>query len=98
MRNIERNVVTAVRNCLNYKSGNTRVEVVNNEGVKNVFVYLFGKLIYKIVNGDEFFTLAGWNTQTTRNRLHALGVDVNQKNFAPIYNGVEIDTNAWYKA
>lgn len=96
MRNIERNVVTAVNNRFNYKSGNTRVEVRNNEGVKDVFVYLHGNLIYQIVNNVAFFTLAGWNTPTTRSRLHALGVGVNQKNFAPIYNGVEIDANRWY--
>lgn len=98
MRTIDKNVVNAVNNRFNYKSGNTRVEVVNNEGMKNVFVYLHDNLIYQIVNNVAFFTLAGWNTQTTRSRLQALGVNVTQRNFTAVFNGREIATDTWYKA
>jgi len=94
MRTIDSNVVNAVNNRKNYKSGNTRVEVVNN----NVFVYLHGNLIYQIVNNVAFFTLAGWNTPTTRSRLNALGVNVKQKNYKAVFNGREIAVDTWYKA
>lgn len=92
MRTIDSNVVNAVNNRKNYKSGNTRVEVVNN----NVFVYLHGNLIYKIIDDVTAFTLAGWNTSTTRSRLNALGVAVKQRNFQAVFNGKVINANTWY--
>ena len=98
MRKIDKNVVNAVNNRFNYKSGNTRVEVVNNEGAKNVFVYLHGNLIYQIVDNVAFFTLAGWNTPTTLGRLNALGVNVKQKNYKAVFNGREIALDTWYEA
>lgn len=92
MRKIDNNVAIAVNNRYDYKSGNTRVEVVNN----NVFVYLHNNLIYRIIDGAVSFTLAGWNTQTTRSRLNALGVNIKQKNYDAILNGRKIDPAVWY--
>ena len=95
MRKIEEKMVNAVRNCKYFHEGNTEVEPTQGA----VMVYLHGNLIYKKsrVNGcADAFNMCGWNTPTTRSRLHALGVAVSQKNFAPIYNGVEIDANRWY--
>ena len=83
----------AVRAHKNFSGANTQV-VVDENG--NVFVYLHGNKIYMGVDGKKSFTLAGWNTNTTRSRLNALGVHVSQKNFAPMYNGKEIVSNKWY--
>lgn len=95
MRKIEEKMVNAVRNCKYFCEGNTTVEPTQGA----VMVYLHGNLIYKKsrVNGcASAFNMCGWNTPTTRSRLNALGVAVSQKNFAPIYKGVEIDANRWY--
>ena len=92
MRQVEQNMVNAVNGRYNYKSGNTRVEVVNN----NVFVYLHGNLIYRIIDGAASFSLAGWNTPTTRSRLNALGVGVYQRNYRAIFDGMEISSAEWY--
>ena len=92
MRKLEevmRNAVNAKRNA---SISNTLVSVENNA----VKVYLHGNLIYKEENGVKSFTLAGWNTVTTRSRLNALGVDVRQKNFEPIYKGCVISSYKWY--
>lgn len=87
------NMCAAVRAHKEYKCGNTWVLV--NDYV-SVFVFLHGNCIYSEVDGKKSFSLAGWNTNTTRSRLNALGVSVSQKNFAPMYNGKEIDCNKWY--
>lgn len=55
--------------------GNTMVSVTGSD----VKVYLHGNLIYKEIDGKKSFSLAGWNTKTTRARLTACGVDVRQK-------------------
>lgn len=92
MRQIEKNMVQAVKAGRNFRSNNT-VVTVDGSGIK---VYLHGNCIYTIFQGVARFTLAGWNTVTTRSRLNALGVDVRQKNWTPIYNGIEISTYNWY--
>lgn len=92
MRKIEKAMCEAVQMRTNWSESNTIVEVFGDE----VTVYLHGNAIYRVVDGVKYFTLAGWNTPTTRSRLHALGVPVTQKHFAPMYNGVEIDSTRWY--
>lgn len=61
-------------------------------------VYLHGNAIARGRTGElpDRFTLAGWNTVTTRSRLRALGVGVGSRDFAPVYNGEEIDSCGWY--
>ena len=74
------------------RNGNT--VVTNDEtGVK---VYLHGNCIYAVYDGVARFTLAGWNTPTTRSRLNALGVGVYQKNWKAMRNGQEINSREWY--
>ena len=92
MRKIEKNMVQAVRSGRNFRSGNT-VVTVGETGVK---VYLHGNCIFAIYQGVKRFTLAGWNSVTTRSRLNALGVNVSQKSWAPIYKGAVISSNSWY--
>ena len=92
MRKIEEQMINAVNNCKSLSVSNTLVTVSNNE----VKVYLHGNLIYTKENGVERFTLAGWNTNTTRSRLRALGVDVCQRKRKPVYKGSEISSYKWY--
>lgn len=73
MRKIEEQMVDAVNNQRDWRSGNTRVEQING----NVRVYLhenhiasFPKNGRAVVNTD---TLRRWPTRTTKSRLRALG-------------------------
>ena len=93
MRTIEKKMIAAVNGRHSMKQNNTTVTV--NNGV--VLVRLHGNLIYKVENGRAFFTLAGWNTTTTRSRLNALGVGVSQKNYLPYRNGAVISSFEWYE-
>lgn len=90
MREIEKKMVAAIRNGKNFNGNNTQVE---SQSIGNSYVYLFGNLIYKVIKGKAYFSLCGWNTNTTRSRLNALGVNVTTKNGTPIYNGKPISTN-----
>ena len=99
MRKIESAMCAAVKEHRYWKSGNTEVNVrYDYLGCIHVEVRLHGNLIWKYNEAEDVkeFTLAGWNTNTTRSRLNALGVGVYQKNFKPMYNGKEIDKNEWY--
>lgn len=92
MRQIEKNMLNAVRDGKSFRSGNT-VVTADNTGIK---VYLHGNCIFAVYQGVKRFTLAGWNSVTTRSRLNALGVAVSQKNWAPMYKGSVINSRAWY--
>ena len=91
MRQIEEQMVAAIKARKNFKSGNTEVTMTRNEylGTCTAMVYLHDNLIAKI-------TLAGWNTNTTRSRLNAFGVGVSQCNWAPYHNGKDISSTDWY--
>lgn len=91
MKEIEMKMVAAIRNGKNFNGNNTQVECQSNG---NIYVYLFGNCIYKIVNGKARFNLCGWNSVTTRSRLKALGVNVTSKDFTPHYNGKPISANS----
>lgn len=93
MRTINKKMSAAVAAHKNFKLSNTEV-VASEDG--NVYVYLHGNKIYMEVDGKESFSLAGWNTNTTRSRLNALGVDIKQRNFTALHNGKGIDVNKWY--
>lgn len=85
-------MVNALRNGYNFNGSNTQVEHSNG----NSYVYLFGNLIYKVVKGKAYFSLCGWNSNTTRSRLNALGVNVTSKNFTPYHNGKPISANGFH--
>ena len=70
---------------------------LSNTEVKNHEMYLFGNKIAWLENDKLYFTLCGWNTLTTRERLSGLGVGISQKNYKPIWNGQEIDTKKVYE-
>lgn len=102
MRQIEKKMVAAIKARKNFKSGNTEVKMTRNEhlGTCTAMVYLYDNLIAKISFGPENvvaqFTMAGWNKNTTRSRLNALGVGVSQCNWAPYHNGKAISSKGWY--
>lgn len=97
MRKIEEAMCAAVKERRNWQSGNTRVQV--KDGGNWVKVYLWDNLIYTecLEDGAKRFTLAGWNTNTTRSRLRALGVDVCQKDYRAYYKNRFIYKNEWYR-
>lgn len=95
MRKIEQQMVTAIKNSVDFKLANT--EVVSCTNVSDV--YLYGHLIARI--GETWMELfdGGHQTATTKSRLNALlqafGMDgeyVFQKNFQWFvnYNGSPI--------
>lgn len=95
MRKVEEDMVTAVITYTSWRLRNTSVEV--NGGT--VIVSLHGNPIFKkdINTGSAQFTLAGWDTNTTRSRLRALGVGVYRKDGLPHYKDTPIEDNVWYK-
>lgn len=65
------------------RSGNTQVNI---NGKRNI--YLHGNLIAKIEGGALMVTLAGWNSNTTRERLNGLdGVRVSTRKGQAYLNG-----------
>lgn len=96
MRKIEETMCEAVKAHKNWTCNNTRV--VNVSGVSHV--YLHDNLIAIMVDEKHGkFTLAGWNTPTTRSRLRALGINVTGHigwEKKATYKGVEIDSDKWY--
>ena len=101
MRKIEREMCAAVKERRNWKSGNTEVKVRKDGATTRVTVYLHGNDIYETIEDSSTgfkkagFTLAGWNTNTTRSRLNALGVGVYQRHWTPMFKGMEIDSKEW---
>ena len=104
MKKIEKAMCEAVNAQKSWKSGNTEVRVRKSiSGNIEVAVYLFGnKIMEQYEDGDGkvemFFSLAGWNTNTTRSRLNALGIEVRQKKGEPMWNGGRINPYGWYDA
>lgn len=99
MRKIEKEMLAAVCEHRNWSCSNTAV-VVDNGCVQ---VILHGSIIYECKGVEEAFTLAGWDTDVTRNRLRALGVNLFRKNGKTYAskcksgaNAIEIDKNEWY--
>ena len=87
----------AVHNARNWKGKNTRVRVETDvDGIIWRKVYLHGNCIYKRSFSVESFNLCGWDTPTTRSRLHALGINVSDKKRVPYWCGERIATNRWY--
>lgn len=57
-------------------------------------VYLWGnRIAWKANDGRIHFNMCGWGTATTRDRLSALGIYINQKNFIQHFNGEAISTS-----
>ena len=100
MRKIEEAMCAAVKERKYWKSGNTEVNVrIDTYGYTHVEVRLHGNMIWRYNEAEDMteFTLAGWNTQTTRSRLNALGVGVATRSYAPFVDGMQIYSKEWYE-
>lgn len=67
-----------------------------NTEILNDVLYLHENAIAKWVNGRIYFTLAGWNTVTTRERLSGLGLPIQCIKGKAFIRGQEVDVNTWY--
>ena len=79
-----------------YTCNNTVVRVAP-DGAR--IVELFGnKIFYINARGVVFFTLAGWNTVTTRARLNALlpEFSISCRKGVAYVNNTPIESGAWY--
>ena len=94
MRTIEEKMVNAIRFNRSRRLGNTYVE--SHNGLK--LVWLHDNLIYREVDDKREINLCGWNSNTTRSRLRALGIDIRQQNYLPVLNGKIISVNGWHEA
>lgn len=80
MRQIEQQMLAAIRARKNWKNGSTQVSYVpaEREHPAHIEVFLHRNLIARIYErnihhvGGIAVTLAGWNTPTTRSRLNAI--------------------------
>ena len=80
MRKIEREMVKALRDGHAWQSGNTSVTAPDHTG--RAQVYLHGNHIADVRDGQavpNLGTLARWPTTTTKSRLRALGVPIEQR-------------------
>ena len=83
MRKVEVQMITAIANGKDWRSGNTTVDNTDH----GTIVRLHGNKIAQIKNETIFLTDAGWHTPTTKSRLNAIlgqftrGARINQKNF-----------------
>lgn len=88
MRKITRDAVDAFYGGYNYKNSNT--EVIH-EGTATVYL-LHNNGIARRINDKIAISLAGWNTNTTRERLNGLrGVKVTTKKGQAYLNGEKWD-------
>lgn len=100
MRKITEQAARAFRNSTKFNSGNTSVAIDTVE----VTLSLHGNTIAKkdLATGTVTWTLSGWNTTTTRERLNGVVYGtVRQRNHEAVYiapNGdnIEIDACKWY--
>ena len=75
-RKIEDAMIAAIRAGENFKQGNTEVVQISDHVYyfDHAEVRLHGNVIARVMNNgaDGKWTLAGWNTATTRSRINAL--------------------------
>jgi hypothetical protein len=83
-------IVEKFENGQNAKSGNYESS--------NGSLYLHGNEIAKIEDNQVFFTLAGWNSLTTKRALNDLNsVHIHTVRGTLMNFDKEIDSNTWYK-
>ena len=93
MRKVTEQIATAFINGESKTVGNTTTD--------GSAVFLHGNKIAEKRNNTISFTLAGWNTVTTRERLNGLlnalgsSAGFNQKKGEPYFNGKLINADKW---
>lgn len=73
MRKITKEACKAFYDCKRYKKDNTEVKLDDN-GMPSL--WLFGEMIAWISLGRITFSMRGYNTVTTKERLRGLGIDI----------------------
>lgn len=73
-------------------------KTIGNTSTDGETVWLHGNAIVKRdADGLVRWSLAGWNTPTTRERVNGIvNVGVHQVNFEPVLNGQVIDSSDWF--
>lgn len=90
MRKITQESVRAFEQNKNFKKQNTQVVYLEDTRHIKTIMYLHNNLIAVKVNGELYITNAGWESNTTKERLNGLpGVSIYQKNFVWYLNGKE---------
>lgn len=100
MRKIEQAMCEAVKNRKNMEKRNTKVVSKSiGFGCHYITVFLHDNLIYRYNEAEDWgeFTLAGLDTNVTRNRLRALGVNLTRCGGVTYYGGMVVDKNKWYE-
>jgi hypothetical protein len=95
MRKIEQILSNAWNNNKGISISNSAV--INNGD--ELQLMLFHNVIAKkhLETGKVEYTLAGWNSPTTKSRLkNVIGVNVYSMNFTPYVGNTAISTNEWY--
>ena len=89
-RKITAEIVRAFENGETLSKSNTRTD--------GQAIYLHGNKIAEREDGELFISLAGWNTNTTRERLNGLrDVRLTTKQGQAYLNGKPITDDGWYK-
>ena len=95
MRKITTQAVRAFQDGRTFKSGNTSVRVIKQDGGGFlVLLDLHGNTIarHESWSGRTYVTDAGWDTRTTKERLNGLdGVSISQRRGVWYLNGNEWD-------
>ena len=92
-RQITKQAQQAFRENRNFKLSNTEVHA----DCTGTYMYLFGNLIARKVGERVQVTLAGWDTLTTRERLHNLTENCKLSHIKgkSYIQGKEISTTEW---
>ena len=90
MRKVTAQIKAAFEQGTSLKVGNTETD--------GKTVWLHGNAIVKRdLDGLVRWSLAGWNTPTTRERVNGIAnAGVCQLKFEPVLNGQEIDSSDWF--
>ena len=96
MNTIVRGLLEALQNHQEFKKSNTEVKVTQSM----LLVYLHNNLILRRHLDQNFteFTLAGWDTDLTRNRLRVMGINLERKKGTTYYGGKVISLTDWIVA
>ena len=90
MRKITQDAIRAFRNGTNFKRGNTRLQCHTEMTGPVSKLFLHGNLIAIHAAGDFKIRSAGWETNTTKERLNGFpSVNITQKDFQWYLNGEE---------